>query len=330
MGYSTYFYGAWTLTPSLSLAQTDYLQKFSRTRRVKRDPNAIKNERRLAGINLDLGVDAEYFVDTEDEDESILDNNQPPGSQPSLRCQWRVNDRGDLLAHNGAEKFSEYVEWLDYLVRNFFLPWGIRVDGLVKYVGDELTDNGVIEIRNNIIEVRPNIYARICPKEVIHIKYSELVIEDMEVYYEITDASGHGESETDQIDRQNVFQVVRHSKAGMLICSVSWGVIWLPDNLVDRFSIVPDKLAVRCPIAIEPLPKVESSADGEPDCDSQVVKSEDGDSRENFYSTNSLWQIDRLHTDDLIVALDPSGRHIVIDRSGLDCFVGIKILLEWQ
>ncbi len=63
MGYSTDFYGFWTLTPALSLAQTDYLQKFSRTRRVKRDPDAVENNRRLAAIGLNLGVDAEYFVD---------------------------------------------------------------------------------------------------------------------------------------------------------------------------------------------------------------------------------------------------------------------------
>jgi hypothetical protein len=47
MGYSTDFYGFWTLTPALSLAQTDYLQKFSRTRRVKRDLDPI-TDRRLA------------------------------------------------------------------------------------------------------------------------------------------------------------------------------------------------------------------------------------------------------------------------------------------
>ncbi|NJR31840.1 MAG: hypothetical protein HC778_01855 [Chamaesiphon sp. CSU_1_12] len=93
MGYSTDFYGFWTLTPALSLAQTDYLQKFSRTRRVKRDPNLIKTDRRLTGIGLSLGVDAEYFVDVEDEDESIVDINLPPGSQPSLWCKWRTNDR---------------------------------------------------------------------------------------------------------------------------------------------------------------------------------------------------------------------------------------------
>lgn len=71
MGYSTDFYGFWRLTPALSLAQTDYLQKFARTRRVKRDPDAIENNRRLAAIGLNLGVDAEHFVDIEDEDKSL-------------------------------------------------------------------------------------------------------------------------------------------------------------------------------------------------------------------------------------------------------------------
>ena len=92
MGYSIDFYGFWTLTPALSLAQTDYLQKFSRTRRIKRNPDEIENNRRLASIGLDLGVDAEYFVDVEDEHKSIVDLNLPPGNQPSLWCKWRVND----------------------------------------------------------------------------------------------------------------------------------------------------------------------------------------------------------------------------------------------
>jgi hypothetical protein len=163
MGYSTDFCGFWTLTPALSLAQTDYLQKFARTRRVKRDPAAII-DRRLAALGLSLGVDAEYFVDTEDEDKSIVDLNQPPGNQPSLWCKWRVNDRGDRLEHNGGEKFDEYVEWLYYLVEHFFSPWGVRIDGSVGYEGDVPVDSGKIEIIDNRIEVRPDIYPRIYPK----------------------------------------------------------------------------------------------------------------------------------------------------------------------
>lgn len=322
MGYSTDFYGFWMLTPALSLAQTDYLQKFARTRRVKRDPDAIKNNRRLAGIGLNLGVDAEYFVDVEDEDESIVDINLPPGNQPSLWCKWRVNDRGDRLEHTGGEKFDGYVEWLEYLVEHFFSPWGIKINGLVRYEGDALADAGTIEIIDNRIEVRPNIYPHICPKGAMYICEvdSELEINYVNVYREIIDDPGDEGAKVTQIDCDRIFRVIYNSKAGILIYSRYWDSIWLPENLVDRFLVVPDKLAVRCPISIELI--------DDPDCRYRVVKCEDGNSREHLYPTNSLWQIDRLQSDDRIIALDPSGNPIAIDRSELDCFVIIDIVLQ--
>jgi hypothetical protein len=323
MSYSTDFYGFWTLTPALSLAQTDYLQKFSRTRRVKRNPDAIKTDRRLATIGLDLGVDAEYFVDIEDEDKSIVDLNLPPGKQPSLRCQWRVNDRGDRLEHTGGEKFDGYVEWLDYLVEHFFSPWGIKINGSVRYEGNVLLDSGTIEIIDNRIEVRQDIYPRISPKGVMYVCGRDSELEEIEyenVYREIINDPSNEGAKLSQIDRNNIFRVIHRSKAGMLIYSRYWDLIWLPDNLVDRFLLVPDKLAVRCPIAIEPI--------DDPDCQHRVVKCEDAHSREHLHPTNSLWQIDRLLEGDRIIALDPSGNRIAIDRSGLDCFVGIDIVLQ--
>jgi hypothetical protein len=322
MGYSTDFYGFWTITPALSLAQTDYLQKFSRTRRVKRDADAIKTDRRLATIGLDLGVDAEYFVDIEDEDKSVVNINLPPGSQPSLWCKWRVNDRGDKLEHNGGEKFDGYVEWLDYLVEHFFSPWGVKINGSVTYEGDAAVDAGMIEIIDNRIEVRPNIYPRICPKGAMYVceEDSELEIGYVNVYHKIIDDPGNEGAEVTQIDRHNIFRVIHTNKAGMLIYSRSWDLMWLPDNLVDRFFPIPDKLAVRCPISIEPIEDL--------DCQYRVVKCEDGNVCKNFYSTNSLWQIDRLRADNLIIALDPSGNRIEIDRSQLDCFVSIDIVLQ--
>jgi hypothetical protein len=320
MGYSTDFYGFWTLTPALSLAQTDYLQKFARTRRVKRDPDLIQTERRLATIGLNLGIDAEYFVDVEDEDKSIVDGNTPPGSQPSLWCKWRVNDRGDRLEHNGGEKFDGYIEWLDYLVEHFFSPWGVKINGSVRYEGDALLDAGTIEIIDNRIEVRPNIYPRICPNGVMYICETddELEIGYVDVYREIISEPSEG-TEVTQIDRDRIFRVIHRSKEGMLIYSGYWDSIWLPDNLVDRFSIVPDKLAIRCPIAIEPI--------DEPDCQYRVVRCEDN-SRENLYPTSSLWQIDRVLEGDRIIALDPEGQRIEIDRDRLDCFVSINIILS--
>jgi hypothetical protein len=322
MGYSTDFYGFWTLTPALSLAQTDYLQKFARTRRVKRDPAAII-DRRLAALGLSLGVDAEYFVDTEDEDKSIVDLNQPPGSQPSLWCKWRVNDRGDRLEHNGGEKFDEYVEWLDYLVEHFFSPWGVRIDGSVKYGGDVPVDSGTIEIIDNRIEVRPDIYPRIYPTGAMYLGERNSELEEIEyenVYREIIHDPGNEGAKVTQIGRNHIFRIIHRSKAGMLIYSRYWDSIWVPDNLVDRFLIVPDKLAVRCPIAIEPI--------DDPDCQYRVVKCQDSHSRENLYPTNSLWQIDSLLKGDRIIALDPSGNRIEIDRAGLDCFISIDIVFQ--
>ncbi len=338
MGYSTDFYGFWTITPALSLAQTDYLQKFARTRRVKRDTDAIKTERRLAAIGLDLGVDAEYFVDVEDEDQSIIDLNLPPGSQPSLYCQWRVNDRGDRLEHTGGEKFDGYVEWLDYLVEHFFSPWGVKIDGSVRYEGDVPIDTGIIEIIDNRIEVRPNIYPRICPKGAVCVCERDSELEGIEyenIYREIIDNPGVQGSMITQIDRNHIFRVVHRIEAGMLIYSQYWDLIWLPDNLVDQFLLIPDKLAVRCPIACEPIPQGRY-ANGAPDCQHRVVKCMDRNSQEHLYPTNSLWQIvgvaspleNRLGADDLIIALDPSGKRVEIDRSELDCFVSIEIVLQ--
>jgi hypothetical protein len=330
MGYSTDFYGFWRLTPALSLAQTDYLQKFARTRRVKRDPDAIENNRRLATIGLDLGVDAEYFVDVEDEDKSIVDLNLLPGSQPSLWCKWRVNDKGDRLEHTGGEKFERYVEWLDYLVEHFFSPWGIKINGLVRYEGDVLIDAGTIEIIDNRIEVRPNIYPRVCPKGAMYIceTDSELEIDYVNVYRQIIDDPGNEGTNVVQIDIDNIFRVIHRSKAGMLIYSRYWDSIWLPDDLVARFLLIPDKLAVRCPISIEPIDDC--------DCQYRVVKCDDGNNRENLYPTNALWQIvgiaspleNRLLEGNRIIALDPSGNPIEIHRSELDCFVSLDIVLQ--
>ena len=193
-----------------------------------------------------------------------------------------------------------------------------------------LLDAGTIEIIDNRIEVRPNIYPRISPKGAMYLyeRDSELEIEYVNVYREIIDDPGNGRANVTQIASDRIFRVIHRSKAGMLIYSRSWDSIWLPDNLVDRFLPIPDKLALRCPISIEPIPQGGCCANDDPDCRDRVVKCEDGHSPEHLYSNNSLWQIDRLEVGDLIIALDPSGNPIEIDRSGLDCFVSIDIVLQ--
>ncbi|WP_309738265.1 hypothetical protein [Chamaesiphon sp. OTE_20_metabat_361] len=114
----------------------------------------------------------------------------------------------------------------------------------------------------------------------------------------------------------------------MLIYSQYWDLIWLPNDLADRFLLVPDKLAIRCQIAIELIPQRGRVANEDLSCQYRVVRCDDGNSQGDLYPTNALWQIHRLRADDLIIALDPSGNPIEIHRSELDCFVSLDIVLH--
>ena len=122
MGYTTDFEGHFNLDRALALEHKTYLEKFSNTRRMKR--NAI-----LAGrlpdpvrdaAGLGIGEEGGYFVGAkgfagEDHDsKSIIEYNDPPAGQPGLWCQWvpAIDEEGEAtrIEWNGGEKFYDYVE----------------------------------------------------------------------------------------------------------------------------------------------------------------------------------------------------------------------------
>jgi len=41
-----------------------------------------------------------------------------------------------------------YTEWLDYMIKSFFIPWGIVLNGNV-YTTGEMGEKGVIKVVNN-------------------------------------------------------------------------------------------------------------------------------------------------------------------------------------
>lgn len=127
------------------------------------------------------GVDGEYFVGAggfagQDNDASVIDNNTPPGQigwdedssfdryeknqkraeeglcQPGLWCQWIINDDNELV-WDGGEKFYSYVEWLKYLITNFFQPWGVLLNGEITWEGEESSDLGKIVVTDNMVTV---------------------------------------------------------------------------------------------------------------------------------------------------------------------------------
>lgn len=158
MGYTTSFTGKFTCTPALNSTQVAYLKALNHTRRMQRAgasalPDAVRED-----VGLPLGEQDEYFVGGvgfmgQDHDDTIVDYNIPPGSQPSLWCQWEPSDDGKFIKWDGGEKFYEYVAWIKYINDHFLKPWGVTLAGDVKWRGEDPSDRGVIVVNNGIAAV---------------------------------------------------------------------------------------------------------------------------------------------------------------------------------
>jgi hypothetical protein len=164
MGYTTDFEGSLKLTPSLNEKQTEYINRISSTRRMKRNPEKlmelykgkhgnpfVKNSQMS---ELIYGKQGEFFAMDDGQagqlhDNSIEDYNGPPSTQPGLWCQWQIFDNGASLEWDGEEKFYNYIEWLKYIIKTFFIPWGIVADGEIRWFGEDKDDMGKIKVKNN-------------------------------------------------------------------------------------------------------------------------------------------------------------------------------------
>jgi len=76
---------------------------------------------------------------------------------PGIWCQWIINSNGNL-SWNGAEKFYNYTEWLQYLVDEYFKPQGYELNGKVNYRGERFEDTGAIYIWANNIRQKYGYY----------------------------------------------------------------------------------------------------------------------------------------------------------------------------
>jgi hypothetical protein len=172
MGYTTDFFGSLKLSRPATQQETEYINKLSDTRRMKRDVEKLfelydgKHGNPFAKTREEIyGVDGEYFVGDR-ENASVIDHNCPPGQddwltgshqdagQPGLWCNWILTDDGTELKWNGSEKFCSYVEWLEYLIKHFFEPWGIELNGEIEWQGEDRYDIGKIVVDDNEVEVK--------------------------------------------------------------------------------------------------------------------------------------------------------------------------------
>lgn len=159
MGYDTTFTGSLTFNKPVTEELKNYINKFSEVRHMKRDIDKLK-EVHPNWMNEcykgNLGYKGEFFVGGsgflgQGRDEDIIDYNNPEIGVPGLWCQWIINE-DDELEWDGGEKFYNYVEWLNYLIDNFFEPEGYILNGTIEFEGEDSDDRGYIKVTNNIVE----------------------------------------------------------------------------------------------------------------------------------------------------------------------------------
>lgn len=161
MGYQTDFSGRFDLSRPLTETERDYINKFSETRRMRRNVDQLmeihegKNGLPCEDETIDrtpqeiYGKDGAYYVG---EDDAVVDYNKPPQGQPGLWCQWVVTEDGTQIEWDGGEKFYNYSEWIEYLIEHFLKPWGVVVNGDVEWDGEERDDVGIIRITDNQVQ----------------------------------------------------------------------------------------------------------------------------------------------------------------------------------
>lgn len=136
MGYTTTFIGSFKISKLLSEEQLDKINGIKIVRHNYTEFPSIWNN---------------WEVVVKDSDNFVFDEEH--------HLQW-----------NGFEKFYNYVEWLKYLVDNYFEPWGITLDGMITYIGEDKSDYGVIEcegksnFEKGIVETQVNTYELSSPE----------------------------------------------------------------------------------------------------------------------------------------------------------------------
>lgn len=103
----------------------------------------------VGSFELDAPLTKEQVAAINDINEEVPTGLPEP---PDSWCDWVVYD--NQIEWNGSEKSYQYVEWIQYLVKHFVIPWGRTLNGEVEWFGEEPKDLGKIVIKDNIVQVK--------------------------------------------------------------------------------------------------------------------------------------------------------------------------------
>lgn len=145
MGYTTEFKGKFNINKKLDAETHDFLTKLATTRRMARN------------VGPEYGVEGEFYVEGkgyygQDSDETVIDQNRPPKTQPGLWCQWVPTMDGQGIEWDGGEKFYNYIDWLVYIIDKVLAPRGYVLSGAVRWRGEEFDDTGTIVVNDNVVD----------------------------------------------------------------------------------------------------------------------------------------------------------------------------------
>ena len=183
MGYSTDFYGTVKFNRPLTPEIATYINRFSHNRHMTRDPDIIKQMDPKWTNHCwkgDLGPHGIFYTPPEVMNKNFVEHGAtlgskqvdgnlysnpfgqmidisvvkdiPPEECPGYWCQWIINQDGEL-EWDGGEKFYEYTQWLEFLIKYFFEPEGYILNGSIDFQGEDRDDAGTIYVTDNIVTI---------------------------------------------------------------------------------------------------------------------------------------------------------------------------------
>ena len=159
MGYSTDFDGRIKINPPLNQAEIDYLNAFSRTRRMHREQGPFY-------VDFEGTRKGGY---SEDED-GVINYNTPPPGQPSLWCNFEPTVDGTAIVWNQSEKTYEAKAWIEYIITRFLSPEAVTKEQNIEYIkdfqynhicngeflaqGEDIRDRWLMVVKNNKVSTK--------------------------------------------------------------------------------------------------------------------------------------------------------------------------------
>jgi len=159
LGYTTEFTGRFNLNKKLEDKHSLFLKNYARTRHCS---YKVKPSNCMIDVNISPGYFGEFFAaDNSDYYNSkyekfITEMNDNPNT-PGLWCNWQPTEDNLGIEWNGMEKFYSYVEWLNFIMSKFLIPWGYELSGSIFFQGEDEEDNGVIKVKDNFAFINEEI-----------------------------------------------------------------------------------------------------------------------------------------------------------------------------